>query len=82
MEDEQRKQLVNGLAQTIAMQAMELPAPQRPEFIKRAVTAVRQEFEHKYGPDPETGEAVDKLQALIETMVRIIEETGGTVGHA
>ncbi len=82
MDDEERQRLAVGLAQTIGMQAMELPANQRPEFIKRAVTAVRREFERKYVADPEIAEAADKLQALIETMVKIIEESGGSVGHA
>ncbi len=81
MEDEERRQLAVGLAQSIAMQAMELPANQRPEFIKRAVIAVQSEFERKYVADPEIAEAANKLQALIETMVKLIEESGGSVGH-
>jgi hypothetical protein len=82
MDDEERQRLIIGLAQTIAMQALELPADQRPQFVRRAVTAVRTEFERKYGPDPELAEATDKLQALIETMVALLEESGGSVGHA
>jgi RIO-like serine/threonine protein kinase len=82
MDDEERQKLALGLAQTIAMQAMELPAEHRPKFIKRAVTVVRREFERKYVADPDTGEAADRLQALVETMVKLIEESGGSVGHA
>ena len=82
MDDEERQRLAVGLIQTIAMQAMELPADQRPEFIRRAVMAVRREFERKYTADPMLTEATDKLQAMIEAMVQIIEESGGSIGHA
>ena len=82
MDDEERQRLIVGLAQTIAMQALEVPANQRQQFIKRAVTAVQTEFERKYGTDPNLAEAADKLQALIKTMVGLLEESGGSVGHA
>jgi histidine ammonia-lyase len=82
MADEARQRLAVGLIQTIAMQAMELPADQRPEFIRRAVMAVRREVERKYTADPMLTEATDKLQAMIEAMVQIIEESGGSIGHA
>ncbi len=64
------------------MQAMGLPADQRPEFIRRAVIAVRRELERKYTADPMLTEATDKLQAMIEAMVQIIKESGGSIGHA
>jgi RIO-like serine/threonine protein kinase len=82
MDDEERQRLAVGLIQTIAMQAMELSADQRPEFIRRAVTAVRREFERKYVADPGTAEMADKLEAMIKAMVQIIEESGGSVGRA
>ena len=82
MDDEERQKLAIGLAQSIAMQAMELPADRRQEFIKRAVAAVRSEFERKFGGDPDLAEAASKLHALIETMVALLEESGGSVGHA
>jgi hypothetical protein len=64
------------------MKAIDLPAEQRPRFIKRAVTVIRREFERKYVTDPDLGEAADSLQALVETMVKQIKESGGSVGHA
>ncbi len=82
MDDEERQRLAVGLIQTIAMQAMELPADQRPEFIRRAVMAVRREFERKHATNPVLTEATDKLQAMIEAMVQIIKESGGSIGHA
>ncbi len=82
MDDEERKRLVVGLAQSIAMQALELPTEQRSKFIRRAVMAVRTEFERQYGAAPDMDEATSKLWALIETMVKLIEESGGAVGHA
>ena len=82
MDDKERQTLAIGLAQSISMQAKELPPNQRPEFIKRAVLAVRTEFERQCGADPAMDEAAHKLHALIETMVELIEESGGSVGHA
>ena len=82
MDDEERQRLAVGLIQTIAMQAMELPADHRPEFIRRAVMAVRREFERKHTEAPILTEATDKLQAMIEAMVQIMEESGGSIGHA
>ncbi len=52
MEDEESRQRhVISVAQTIAMQAMELPRDQRARFIERAVTAIRRDFDRKYGAD-------------------------------
>jgi hypothetical protein len=82
MDDEERQRLIIGLAQTIAMQALELPHQGRQDFVKRAVMAVQAEFERKYGPDPALAEAADKLRTLIRTMVDLLEESGGSVGHA
>ena len=46
MEDEESRQRhVISVAQTIAMQAMELPRDQRTRFIERAVTAIRCNFD-------------------------------------
>ncbi len=40
---EQRQQLI-GIAQNIALQALELPPEKRPEFIKRTVAAIRSRY--------------------------------------
>ena len=83
MEDEEsRQRQVISVAQTIAMQAMELPAQERSRFIHRAVTAIRRDFDRKYGADPDTADAAHRLQKLIEELVRVIETSGGSVGRA
>jgi hypothetical protein len=46
------------------------------------VMAIRREFERKYTADPVTAEMADKLRAMIEAMVQLIEESGGSIGHA
>ena len=83
MEDEESRQRhVISVAQTIAMQAMELPRDQRARFIERAVTAIRRDFDRKYGADPDTADAAHRLQRLIEKLVRMVEASGGSVGRA
>ncbi len=83
MEDEEsRQRQVISVAQTIAMQAMELPAQERSRFIQRAVTAIRRDFDRKYGADPDTADAAQRLQQLIEELVGMIEASGGSVGRA
>ena len=81
MDHEERQQFL-AMAQTIGMQAMELPPHKRPEFIKRAVTAIRRDFDRKHGADPSTAEIASKLETLTGMLVKLIEESGGTIGHA
>ncbi len=58
-------------------------APQKPAG-RRVGSRPRHRYLH--GVTPLLGclwaNAADKLQALIETMVELIEESGGSVGHA
>jgi hypothetical protein len=57
MDDEERQQLIIGLAQTIAMQALELRLRDARTSSSAPVMAVQAEFERKYGPDPALAEA-------------------------
>jgi hypothetical protein len=78
---EQRQQLI-GVAQTIAMQALELPPGKRLEFIQRTVTTIRSRYEEKHGADPSTTKTAEHLQAVTEAVMQILEEDGGQIGHA
>jgi uncharacterized membrane protein len=78
---EQQQQLI-GIAQNIALQALELPPEKRLEFIKRTVTAIRMRYERKRGADPSAAKTADKLQAMTQAVMQILEEDGGQIGHA
>ncbi len=77
---EQQQQLI-GIAQNIALQALELPPEKRPDFIKRTVAAIRARHEDKHGVDPSAAKTADKLQAMTEAVMQILEEDGGQIGH-
>ncbi len=82
MDDEAERRQFVAIAQTIGMQAMELPPEQRLAFIKRAVTVIHRDYAAKHGADPSTADIADRLERLTATLVKMIEESGGTVGHA
>ena len=82
MADEKEREQFLAVAQTIGLQAMELAPEQRLAFIKRTVAAIHRGYARQYGADPSTKEMADKLEKLTATLVKMIEESGGTVGHA
>lgn len=82
MADEMEREQFLAVAQTIGMQAMELPPEQRLEFIHRAVTAIHRDYARKHGADPSTAEMAERLEKMIATLVQMIEASGGTLGHA
>ncbi len=82
MDDERRQQQARGLAQTIAMKALEHPPEQREALIERAVVRIRRDYEQKYGADLDTAAQASKLLNLTKSMLKILEESGGCIGHA
>ncbi len=78
--EEQRQQLI-GIAQNIALQALELPAEKRLEFIHRTVATIRHRYERKHGADPSAAKTADKLQAMTQAVMQILEENGNQIGH-
>ncbi len=82
MDDEKVREQFLAVAQTIGMQAMELPPEQRVEFIHRAVTAIHRDYARKHGADPSTAEMAERLEKMIATLVQMMEASGGTLGHA
>ena len=80
-EDKQRRRLI-AMAQNLAMQALELPPDKRQNAIVYAVGKIRRDYERKHGANPDTAEQARKLLELTRAMVKILEESGGTIGHA
>ena len=78
--EQQQRQLV-GVAERIALQASELPPEKRLAFIKRTVTTIRVRYEGKHGTDTSIIKTADKLQAMTEAVMQILEEDGGLIGH-
>ena len=81
MDEKQRDKLV-GLAQTLAMTALEHPPDQRQVLIKGAIEKLLNDFEQKHGPNPVNAELAKKLLSMTTALLKILEESGGTVGHA
>jgi hypothetical protein len=81
-DDESERRQFLAIFQTIGMQAMELPREQRLAFIHRAVTAIYRDYERKKEADPTTAEMAERLEKMSAALVRMIEESGGSVGHA
>jgi hypothetical protein len=69
VEDEAEREQLIALAQTIGMQAMELPAEQRQKFIHRTIAAIHGDFARKHGTDPSTAEMAGRL-ADFQTLSR------------
>ncbi len=80
--DDKRQQQVRGLAQVLAMKALEHPPDQREALIARAVARIRRDHEQQHGADPDTAAQASKLLNLTRAMLKILEESGGCIGHA
>ncbi len=81
MDEEERRQQVRGLAQVLAMKALEHPPDQREALIERAVAKIRKDYEQKHGASPGTAAQASRLLNLAKAMLKILEESGGTIGH-
>ncbi len=80
--DDERQQRARGLAQVLAMKALEHPPDQREALIARAVARIRRDYEQQYGADPDTAAQASKLLNLTRAMLKLLEESGGCIGHA
>ena len=81
LDEEQRKKLV-GLAQALAMTALDHPPKQRQDLLRRAVEKFLQDFEQKHGSNPANARLADKLLGMATAMVETLEESGGQTGNA
>ena len=82
MDDERWQQQVRGLAQVLAMKALEHLPDQREALITRAVTRIRREHEQRHGADLDTAAPASRLLNLTRAMLRLLEESGGCINHA
>ncbi len=82
MDADQKRAQVLGTVRAIAMAAMELPSHERQAFIERTVDMIRRKYEATHGADPDIIEMGRKLLELTREMVKVLEESGGTIGHA
>lgn len=82
MDDERQQQQVRGLAQVLAMGALEHPPDQREALIVRAVTRIRREHEQQHGADPDTAAQASRLLNLTRAILKLLEASGGCIGHA
>ncbi len=82
MDDERQRRQTRGLAQVLAMKALEHPPDQREVLITRTVARIRQDYEQQYGADPGTAAQAGQLLSLAKAMLKILEESGGYIGHA
>ena len=81
MSEDEGKQFI-AVAQAIAMKALDVPPNQRQAFIEAKISSTHKGYEDKHGSDPKTAEQARKLLDLTRTMVQILEQSGGTIGHA
>ena len=81
MDEEQRKKLV-GLAQALAMAALDHPPEKRQDLLRRAVEKILQDFEREHGSNPANAGLADKLLSMAIATVKILEESGGRTGNA
>jgi hypothetical protein len=46
------------------------------------VTAIHRNYAQKHGADPSTTDMASRLEKLTAALLRMIEESGGFIGHA
>jgi len=66
----------------IAMDAIELPPEERQAFIQKEVRETRELIEKSKGASPLANEFCEKLEEWITAAVRLMENSGGTIGRA
>jgi hypothetical protein len=66
----------------MARRAMQLPPGERYAFIMEEIIEVRVAYEKKHGRHGNILELDRKLQAWAQTLVKLLEKPGGTIGHA
>ncbi len=81
-QDDQDRLFLEMVVTDLARRAMQLPPSERYAFIMDEIVAVRVVYEEKYGRHPNIFELDRNLRAWAQTLVKLLEESGGTSGHA
>ena len=82
MDQEQKDKQLLEIVRAIAMGAMEAPPDRRTEFIECTLGKMCKIYEEKQGRAPLAAHQIRMLLELTKDMVRILETSGNTVGHA
>ena len=82
MDKEQEHKRLLEIVQSIAIAAMEAPPEHRTEFIERTVGQMCEIYGQKQGRFPIKPHQISRLLDLTKDMVRLLEQSGNTVGHA
>ena len=81
-QDDQDQIFLEMIVTDLARRAMQLPPSERYAFIMDEIVAVRVAYEDKHGRHPKMHELDRNLRAWAQSLVKILEEPGGTIGHA
>ena len=81
-QDDQDRIFLEMIVTDLARRAMQLPPTERYTFIMDEIVAVCVTYEEKHGPHTNIRELDRRLRAWGQTLVKILEESGGTIGHA
>ena len=71
-----------AVVNVIAMDTIELPPEERQAFIQKEVRDTRELIEKTKGASLLANEFWEKLEQLITVAVRLMENSGGTIGRA
>ena len=86
MDRKREAQEIMELVDTIAMEAFELPAAERPAFLKARIGELRDDFARASVGDPEKAaigvEFGDRLEEWTEARLKMLEQSSGTIGTA
>ena len=81
-QDDQDRLFLEMVVADLARRAMQLPPSERYAFIMDEIIEVRVAYEKKHGRHGNILELDRKLQAWAQTLVKLLEKPGGTIGHA
>jgi hypothetical protein len=82
MDKDQKHRDLLKIVQTIAVAALDIPPDRRTEFIECMVGRMCELYGKKQGRAPIAAQRISMLLELTKDMVRILETSGNTVGHA
>ncbi len=81
-QDDQNRLFLEMIVTDLARRAMQLPPSERYAFIMDEIVGVRVAYEDKHGRHPNISELDRSLRAWAQTLVKLLEDSGGTTGHA